>query len=133
MGTIRKQIKYDQWGNEIIPDWLEYYGIKPHTGTYKSKLMYQIVDNKVIMKKEIVVHTFRMGDVDDPDLYAAEPIYQWQKSDAGKWVMENYCNEAPIWHRHADPTHFGYTYTISATFEDKKLTEFYLRFGKPTK
>lgn len=131
MGTIRRQIKYDQWGNEIIPDWLEYNGIKPHPG-YKSTKNYYIVDNKVIMKKEIVVHTFTMGDVEDPDLYAAEPLYQWQKSPAGKWVMENCCDDAPIWHRHTDPTSFGYRYTVKATFEEKKLTEYYLRFGKIT-
>lgn len=131
MGTVRYRI--DQWGNEIPPEWLEYNGIKPNTGYWKPKEKYHMVDDKVVMKKEIVVHTFNMGDVDDPDLYAAEPLYQWQQTDAGKWVMENCCDNAPIWHRHADPTSFGYRYTISATFEEKKLTEFYLRFGKPLK
>ena len=83
----------------------------------------------VIKTKEIVVHSFTMGDVDDPDLYATEPLYEWQKSPVGQWCMEN-ALETPIWHRHNDPTSFGHRYTISATFAEKKLTEFYLRFGK---
>jgi hypothetical protein len=81
------------------------------------------------MKKQIVVHTFTVGDVEDPDLYAAKPIYQWQQTDAGKWVMENCVDDAPIWNRYMDPTYYGHMYMISAVFEGKKLTEFYLRFG----
>lgn len=132
MGTIHHRIKYDQWGCELPPQ-IDYNGIKPHDGIYKSKPMYNIINDTVIMKKEIVVHTFTMGDVEDPDLYAAEPLYQWQKSPEGSWVMENCCDDAPIWHRQVDPASFGHRYIILATFEEKKLTEFYLRFGKPTK
>ncbi len=77
---------------------------------------------------KVTVHTFSMGDVEDPDLYAAEPILKWQESDAGKFVMEN-CIEAPIWHRHLDYTCYGYRYAITAELEKKKLSEFYLRFG----
>ena len=34
------------------------------------------------MKKNIptIVHTVSMGDVDDPDLYVAEPLYNWEKT-----------------------------------------------------
>lgn len=86
-------------------------------------------DQMVIETKQIVVHEFRMGDVEDPDLYAAEPLYQWQKSDEGTWVMEN-SMDTPEWHRHADPYNYGHQYSITAVFELKKLTEYYLRFGK---
>ena len=129
MGTVRYRI--DQWGNELLPD-ITFNGIRAHSPTTGLKHTHSIVDNEVIVKKQIVVHTFTVGDVDDPDLYAAEPIYQWQQSEAGKWVMENCCDDAPIWHRHNDPASFGHRYTISATFAEKKLTEYYLRFGKTT-
>lgn len=82
----------------------------------------------VVKTKEIIVHTFSMGDVDDPDLYAAEPLYNWQLTDQGKWVMEN-AVEIPVWHRMADIASFGHKYSITATFTEKKLTEYYLRFG----
>ena len=47
--------------------------------------------------------------------------------------MENCCDDVPVWNRYADPTSYGYKYIVKATFEEKKLTEFYLRFGKPLK
>ena len=81
--------------------------------------------------KKIVVHSFNLGDVDDPDLYAAEPLHQWQTSDRGRWVMEH-ALETPIWNRLGDPTYFGHKYIVSATFDTKTLTEYYLRFGKVT-
>lgn len=90
---------------------------------------YFIRNEMVIETHKIVVHTFLMGDVDDPDLYAAEPLYQWQNSDVGKWVMEN-AMDTPEWHRYADPITFGHKYAVTAVFETKKLSEYYLRFGK---
>lgn len=90
--------------------------------------------NNHIVKEihKVVVHRFRMSDVDDPDLYAAEPMYQWEKSDAGQFIMEN-AEETPSWHRHIDHTSFGYEYVIVAELEKKKLSEFYLRWGNFTK
>lgn len=37
----------------------------------------------------IVFKEFFMGDVEDPELYAAQPIWEWQQSEHGKWVMEH--------------------------------------------
>jgi hypothetical protein len=82
--------------------------------------------------REIVVHKFTMGDVDDPDLYAAEPLYQWQESPPGRWVMEH-AEETPMWLRHPDPNLFGHTYIILAKLSERHLSEFYLRFDKPQK
>ena len=30
---------------------------------------------------EIKVHEIKMGDVEDPDLFVASPIYEWQQTD----------------------------------------------------
>jgi hypothetical protein len=97
---------------------------------YRSpkRMQYLLLDEVVVITKEICVHTFTMGDVEDPDLYAAEPLYQWQQSPQGDWVMKN-AIEPPVWHRMADNMNYGYKYSITATFIEKKLTEYYLRFG----
>lgn len=109
--------------------WREQYGHLVLSRTRNAKLnQYIILDEVVVITKEIVVHHFTMGDVDDPDLYAAEPLYQWQISEQGKWVMER-ALETPVWHRITDPTSFGYRYTVTATFQEKYVTEFYLRWG----
>ena len=78
---------------------------------------------------KIVVYQFRMGDVEDPDLYAAQPIHEWEQSDAGKFVMEN-AVDTPEWHRQLDPMSYGHQYAIVAELEAKKLSEFYLKWGK---
>ena len=79
--------------------------------------------------KEVIVHTFTMGDVEDPDLYAAQPLWEWQESELGKWVMEH-AVETPCWHRHADQFNHGYQYKITAKLQGARLTEWLLRKGK---
>lgn len=78
--------------------------------------------------REMVVHEFKMGDVDDPDLYAAQPLYEWQQSEFGQWVMKN-AADTPTWHRHADPMSYGYQYRVTAKFMGPALTEMLLRKG----
>ena len=80
------------------------------------------------MVKEIVVHTISMGDVEDPDLMVADPIWKWQQTDQGKFVMENSV-QTPRWLRAVDPSTYGYKYSILAEFDEKKLVEYYLRWG----
>lgn len=78
--------------------------------------------------KEIIVHSFGMGDVDDPDLYAAQPLYEWEKSEAGQWIMKN-AADTPTWHRMADPMSYGYKYQIRAKLMGPALTEWLLKHG----
>ena len=92
------------------------------------KYQYNLVNDKVIEVKTVVVHRFLMGDVEDPDLYAAEPMWKWQQSEQGAWVMEH-AVESPVWHRQADPYNYGYQYAISAKLTTKDLTYFYLKWG----
>ena len=77
---------------------------------------------------KVVVHKFDLADVEDPDLYAAEPIWKWEQSESGQFVMEHAIDK-PEWHRHMDPMFMGYRYIIIAELEAKKLSEFYLRWG----
>jgi len=73
------------------------------------------------------VHTFSIGDADDPDIYAAQPLWEFQQSEKGKWIMDN-AIEQPTWHRHVDHTLFGYVYTITAKLPKEKYTFFKLKF-----
>jgi hypothetical protein len=79
------------------------------------------------MAQEVIAHKIYMGDVEDPDLFVAEPIWKWQESDAGKWVMKNSV-EKPMWKRQVDPTSFGYVYTIHAWLEGPALTYWKLKY-----
>ena len=77
---------------------------------------------------KIVVHEFQMGDVEDPDLYAGEPLYRWQQSEQGKWVMER-AIATPEWHRIPDLLNYGYRYTIVAKLKDIDYTWWMLKWG----
>lgn len=90
---------------------------------------YVIVGDRVEEVQTIVVHEFSMGDVDDPDLYAAQPLYDWEHSEQGQWIMKNAC-DTPTWYRIAEPMTFGYRYQIRAKLMGPALTEWLLRYGK---
>ena len=100
------------------------HGKPSHWQPYQVK----IIDGKAVAFRDVVVHTIRMGDVDDPDLYAAEPLWKWQESEQGKFVMKHAVDK-PEWHRHTDYVTYGYKYAVTAELEAKKLSEFLLRWG----
>lgn len=89
------------------------------------------VDDQLVVKEihKVVVHKFTVGDVEDPDLYAAEPMWKWQQTEQGKFVMEHAITE-PVWNRYLDYGSYGHQYSIVAELEMKKLSEYYLRWGK---
>ena len=74
-----------------------------------------------------LVHTFTLSDVDDPDIYAAVPILDWERSDAGKWVMNN-AYDKPSWHRQLDYNTYGYRYQIRADLTAEQVTFFELKY-----
>lgn len=67
-----------------------------------------------------------MGDVDDVDIYVAQPIYEWQQTEQGKWVMAN-ANDLK-YYTGVDPATFGYKVTIQGDLEEKRATEYFLRW-----
>ncbi len=77
--------------------------------------------------QEVIVHSIIMGDVEDPDLFVAEPICKWQETDEGKWVMKKSV-EQPMWRRHLDPGTYGYRYDIVAYLDGPDLTYWKLKY-----
>lgn len=77
--------------------------------------------------QEVIVHSIMMGDVEDPDLFVADPIWKWQQTDEGKWVMEKSVQQ-PMWRRTADPTTYGYRYDIVAYLDGQDLTYWKLKY-----
>lgn len=130
---IRKRVAVPSLGRpDGYHEWLREFAGAVSAGPRDGQpYRYTVRNDMVIEHHKIVVHSFSMGDVDDPDLYAAQPIWDWQNTDHGKWVMEN-AADTPEWSRMADMVSWGHKYVISAVFESKKLTEYYLRFGKPS-
>lgn len=103
---------------------------KHHSPYYHTppRHKYNVVGDRVEECKTVTVHAFEMSDVDDPDLHAAKPLYDWEQSDLGQWVMKN-AADTPTWHRVADSLTYGYKYVITAKFMGPSLTEWLLRYG----
>jgi hypothetical protein len=68
-----------------------------------------------------------MGDVEDPVLYAGLPIYEWQQTEAGKFVMEN-AVEPPWWVRTIDPATYGFEFAIVARMKEADQTFYTLKY-----
>ena len=109
-------------------------GIKnPHRSEEANRLFkapeYQLINDKAVRFADIKVHEFSMGDVEDPDLYAAEPLWNWQQTEAGQWVMAH-AVETPFWHRTVDPTSYGHKYYIIARLSEQDQTYWALKWKK---
>ncbi len=70
-----------------------------------------------------------MGDVEDPEIYAAQPLYEWTKSEEGQWIMENAVEE-PFYHHQLDDHSYGYKFSVFAKLQGAALTEWLLRTNK---
>lgn len=88
---------------------------------------YQIINDQVVRFSDICVHEFTIGDVEDPDIYAAGPIIDWQNSEAGQFVMAH-AVESPYWIRQVDYSSYGHQYKIMARLSEPNQTFFRLKF-----
>ena len=75
----------------------------------------------------LILHEFKLGDVDDVELYVAHPIYAWQQTEKGKWCMENAYDLT--WHTMLDEHSLGYRITITGKLTEKNLTYYMLQWG----
>lgn len=88
---------------------------------------WQLIGDRTVKFSDVAVHTINMGDVEDPDLMVAQPIHEWQESEAGKWVMEH-AVETPFWHRVMNPYNYGWTYYIVARLSELDQTYWTLKY-----
>ena len=77
---------------------------------------------------KLCVYEFNMGDVEDPELYAAEPLYKWEHSEVGQWVMKN-SKTKPSWNISTCPNTYGWKCYVTANLEGEALTFFKLKWG----
>lgn len=75
----------------------------------------------------MILHSFTMGDVEDPYLYAAFPISEWQQTEHGQWIMSNVVDE-PTFHITPDVNNFGYRVVITGNLTPEAATYFTLKY-----
>lgn len=76
---------------------------------------------------KIILHEFTMMDCEDPQIYIAQPIYEWQKTEIGKWCMENATDLE--YHYNLEHTTMGYRVVITGALGGKNLSYFLLKKG----
>ena len=81
------------------------------------------------MGLKIIVHKIPMGDVEDPELYAAAPIYEWEKSAKGQWLHEHSKQQMEYIVRPNQET-YGWVVIIFAWLEEQDLTYYKLKWGE---
>jgi len=81
------------------------------------------------MTEKLIVHVFYIGyDVEDPVVYAAEPLIAWEKSEVGQWVVDHSMT-IPAWHYSApELSRMGYKFYITAELEEADAVFFKLKY-----
>ena len=76
---------------------------------------------------KILVHTFCLDYNVDPAIHAAQPIWEWQQTEQGQWIMEHCCPE-PTWTVSLDYRTYQYNVNIVADLDDQDSTYFCLKW-----
>lgn len=75
-----------------------------------------------------IVYNCSLNDVEDPMVYAAQYIHEWENSEQGKWVKEN-AYEPPVWNVAYEIDKFGHSVRVRATLTPEKYTFWKLKYG----
>lgn len=90
-----------------------------------------IMHNNEVYEKTLV-HRFLMSDVEDPEIYAAGPLWEWENSDRGTWCKEHALPNSLEFNIYADPATYGYRVTIAGHFRKEDLVYYYLKWPQTT-
>jgi hypothetical protein len=77
--------------------------------------------------QRVTVTKLKIGDCDDPEIYMAEPAYEFvNKSEQGLWLKSHglTCGYSIGTERH----YYGYVVTIYTEMTDEQWTEYRLRW-----
>jgi len=78
---------------------------------------------------KLLVHTISLGDVEDPEIYIAGPIIDWEKTEKGQWLHQHSYQQMMF---DVQPGRYSYGYTVNiyAWLEPKNLTYYKLKWGE---
>ena len=76
----------------------------------------------------MLVYRFKMGDVEDAQIYAAGPLMDWQRSESGRWVMEH-ALQVPEWRTKDALQNWGSFVEVHADLKPEDEVYFYMRWG----
>ncbi len=74
----------------------------------------------------MIFHKFTLADCEDPEIYAAGPMFEWQKSDVGQWVM-SHC-PCPTYKVITNFDTYGYQVIIYGELSEEDATYYTLKY-----
>jgi hypothetical protein len=77
--------------------------------------------------QKIIFHRFGIGDPDDPEIYAAQPLHEFMQTEKGQWVKAN-CAD-PKYIIRSDKLTWGQQVIVYGEVEDILATEYCLRWA----
>lgn len=86
-----------------------------------------IVDEQVFIKT--LVHKFSLSLDVDLEIYIGSDVYNWEQSDAGKWILSNSVKQ-PTLITYDDIETYSTKCLIYAYLKDSDCTFFNLKWGK---
>ena len=100
----------------------------PDAPTHWQPAFTKIVDGRPVRFSDVCVHEFYVGDTEDPVILAGSPMWDWQHSPAGQWVIEH-AVEQPYWHRDLCANTYSYRFRIIARLSEPDQVFFKLKWG----
>lgn len=101
-----------------------YLGPAPSEPTYDV----MVIGDRAYRIHNVTVHRFRLGDVEDPEIYAGQPLWEWQNSEVGQWIMKR-AIETPVWHKRNNYDTWGWDVIITAKLKEQDYTFWTLKWG----
>jgi hypothetical protein len=89
----------------------------------------EIINGQPVRFNDVCVHEFLLSDVEDPEIYLAGPVSNWQNSESGQWVM-THATEQPYWIKELALHSYNYRFRIMARLSEQNQTFFQLKWGK---
>lgn len=92
-----------------------------------AKIRYQTIDDRVVTYRKLIVYR-TSADVEDitvPEIHL-EP---WLKTEAGRFIFEHTVTPLVI-HKGIQFDSYELQIAVEAELEEKRLSEYYLKFGK---
>ena len=76
---------------------------------------------------KINFHSFGMGDVEDPELYASLPLGEFMATDKGQWIRANCQDPQNVIRPY--PYSYGHRVIVYGEVEEPAATEYFLKWA----
>ena len=111
-------------GREILGYVGEWLGCR-HSDAPQGQRYISNVSDEIL--KRVKLHEFRMADVEDPYLYAAQPLHEFMQTEQGLWIKEH--AQDPAFHVHQDVVTLGYLVAVTGYLTSEAETYYKLKWG----